>query len=464
MESQYNKMEADWFKIEYLIGPPVFLLLIFITLVLHELGHYFAARMFKMPVDSIVIGRGRTLKHWDDKHGTRWSIRRLPLGAHVHLQGLEGLSEGGAFAAQPFWKRTVTILAGPLANLAILPFLFFAFYMLVGQPSTPPVLVGVEPGLAADKAGMQPGDRFLAVDGQPVANFQDIWRVAYSKGAVQSIYTIQRGDKIFDLPFTPDWTEYKDEDGIERKNARFGVTWQHSPLKLSAIMSVADQNTQDDEDKARALLLKNMDKEVIVGFKGPDGKEKPARVRLSSALNPNLDNPNHDDYERIFFGQTRGNIYLDRPAFEHAAQALRKSAAMIRNIASVPFQLLPIDSYKLKDSNEVMHEDTRILNMLYTYMHLFALTCVVIALVNLLPLPYMDGGHLLTQIIERILKKPMSRKSKAVLFALIFFSLYAVIAVSNMNKVPGYIDSRLKKVHEFIEERQPKDRDEAING
>ena len=457
-------MEEDWFKIEYLIGPPVFLLLIFITLVLHELGHYFAARMFKMPVDSIVIGRGRTLRHWGDHHGTRWSFRRWPLGAHVHLQGLEGLSEGGSFAARPFWQRTVTILAGPLANLAILPFLFFAFYILVGQPSTPPVLVGIEPGLAADKAGMQVGDRFLAVDGKPVANFQDIWRVAYSKGAVQSIYTIQRGDKIFDIPFTPGWTEYKDEDGIERKNARFGVTWQHSPLKLSAVMSVKGQNTEDDEDKARRLLLKNMGKEIIVGFEGPDGKEKPARVILSTAQNVNLDNPDHDDYERVFFGQTRGNIYLDRPAFEYAIEALRKSATMIKNVAGTPFQLLPIDPYKLKDSSEVMHEDTRALNVFYKYMHLFALTCVIIALVNLLPLPYMDGGHFLTQTIERVLKKPLSRKRKATLFVLIFFSLYAIVVVSNMDKVPGYIDSRLEKVHDFIDKSQPKYKDEASNG
>lgn len=337
--------------------------------------------------------------------------------------------------------------------------------MAVGQPSTPPVLVGIEPGLAADKAGMQPGDRFLAVDGIPVANFQDVWRVAYEKGPVESTYTIQRGDKVFDLPFTPGWTEYKDEDGIERKNTRFGVTWQHSPLKLKAILSVAGENTKDNEGKARELLLQNMGKEIIVGLKGQDGKEKPTRLYLSKVPNPDLNNPDHDDYKRVFLGQTRGNIYLQRPVAEHAMNALRKTGAMIKNVASIPMQLLPIDPYKLQDSNAVMHENTRLINILYKYTHLFALACVVIALVNLLPLPYLDGGHLLTQSIEQIRKKPLTRKAKAKLFVLMFFFLYVLIALSNMDNVPGYIDSRLKKVHDFIEDQtQSKTKDEASHG
>jgi regulator of sigma E protease len=444
------------FKIEYLIGPPVFVLLIFLALLLHEMGHYIAARLFRIRIESVVIGGGKTFKHWDDRHNTRWSIRRWPLGAHVHLS---------SFAALPFWQRALTILAGPLINFAILPFLFFGFYLAVGQPSTPPVLVGVETGLAADQAGLKPGDRFLAVDGMPVSNFQDIWRVAYSKGAVQSVYTIQRGEEIFDLPFTPGWTEYKDEDGITRKNTRFGVSWEHIPYKLSAVMGINGKDTRDNEDLARKLLLKNLDKDILIDLKGPDGKPRPFKAHLFAQVNPNLDNPDHEDYKRVYLGAIPGNIYLQQSVAEHFADALRYARALVSNLAGIPFQLFPIDPEVIKDGNAVGHPDTKTTNIFYKYMHLFAVASVIVGLVNLLPLPGLDGGQLLIQGLERARKQKISRKAKAKVFGLVFLILYLSVLFTNLDNIPYYIDSRAKKVHELINNSTPlKKEDEAGHG
>ena len=451
-------MDADFFKLEYLIGPLVFVLLIFIALLLHELGHYMAARLFGMPIKSIVIGRGNTIKHWNDKHNTRWSIRRWPLGAHVHLEGKKG------FLAYPFWQRALTILAGPLINFAILPFLFLAFYLAFGQPSTPAVLVGVEKGLKADQAGLQPGDRFLRVDGKPLANYQDVKRLAYSKGPVESLYTIQRGEKVFDLPFTPGWVEYKDEDGIARKNARFGVTWEHIGFKMKAIMTVGGVDVRDDPERARALLLKNLGKQTLVGVKGPDGKPSPFKVNLSKDVNANLGNPDHDDYKRVYLGATPGNIYLKKSTEIYAADALRYARDLIAKIAGVPFQLFPIDALAIKDSNAVTNLETKAINVFYNYLHLFAVASIVVGLVNLLPLPHLDGGQLLVQAIERFRKNVLTRRQKAKIFVITFLGLYLAVLFTNLDNVPGYIDSRAKKVHEFIDKQKAKNEEEAANG
>ncbi len=447
-------MLTEAFKIEYILSPPVFVLLIFLALLLHEMGHYLAARLFGMRVESVVIGGGKTLKHWDDRHGVRWSLRRWPLGAHVHLAD---------FAANPFWQRATTIFAGPFINFTILPFLFLGFYLVVGQPSTPSVLVGVEKGLAADTAGLKPGDRFLAVNGEPFSNFQDIWRIAYSKGVVESTYTIQRGEKTFDLPFTPSWAEYKDEDGIERKNARFGVTWEHTPFKLSAIMNINGKDVRDDAN-ARKLLLKNLGKETLIGLKGPDGEPSSFKVRLSKAANLYLNDPDHEDFKRIYLGSTADNIYLQQSFSEHLIDALRYAGSLITKISGVPFQLFPIDAQAIKDVHAVGHPDTKIINIVYNYMHLFAVASVIVGLVNLLPLPGLDGGQILIQIIERLRKQKIELKTKAKIFGAMFLIIYLSVLFTNLDNVPGYIDSRTKKVHDFIDKTPSMKKDEQGNG
>ena len=457
-------MDTELFKIEYLSEPLIYVLLIFLAILVHESGHYLAARLFNMPVDSIVIGRGRTLKWWKDKKGTRWSVRFWPVGAHIHVSGFQDGETHGEYAGKPFWQRAVTILAGPGMNFLILPFLFFGFYVTFGQPSTPPVLVGVEKGLAAERVGLKPGDRFLAVDGIELSNFQDIWRVAYAKGPVESLYTIKRGEENFELPFTPGWTEYTDESGIERKNARFGVIWEHNPFKLSALTNIGDVDVSGKPDLAREQLLKHMGKDVVIGLKAPNVDAAFFTVHLFANVNKNLNNPEHENFERVYLGQTPGNIYLQQDISGHGADALRMVGGLIATIATVPFQLFPIDQNALRDSNAVSDPETHIINKLYKYLYLFAVACVVVGLINLLPLPGLDGGQLLNLVLEKISASRITRRRKAQIFGLAFFILYLSILFSNLDNVPGYIDSRVKKVHEVIKNSTLLKKDEAGNG
>lgn len=449
-------MAWEDFEITYLLAPFVFVFVVFLALLLHEMGHYAAARLFKMPVKSVVIGRGRTLKYWKDKHDTRWSIRLWPLGAYVHLSGIAGEEEDAeAFARHPFWQRMMTILAGPLANFAVLPFLFFAFYMAVGQPSTPPILTGVEQGLVSDRAGLKPGDRFLSVDGVPMTNTSDIWRVLYAKEVAESEIVIERGGKEIIKTITPDWAEYMDDRGVPRKNARFGVVWQHAPFKLSAITSVNGVNTDEDDKRTRDMLIRNLGRSTVLGIKGPDGEEGLTNVVLSKDANRGLLDEQDEHYEHVFLGASRGNVYLQKPWQDNAHNALRYAGGMIKKVALVPFQLFPIDISAVKDEHAVTNPDTWLTNKFYAILHLFAVTCVVIALVNLLPFPHLDGGHILTQMIERVRGQSLPRKAKAKIFAAAFLGFYLSVMLANMDNVPHYIDSRVKKVHEFINNQIP---------
>ena len=421
-----------------------------------------------MPIKEVVIGLGRTVKYWNSKGGIRWSLRTIPFGAYVHLDGTPTtLSDENApqmgFAQKPYWKRAITTLAGPAINIAVIPFLFLAFYLAIGQPSTPAVLVGIDVGHAADKAGFKLGDEFLAVDGIPITNEQDMWRYAYPKGAKESIYTIKRGDKVFEQPFTPDWTEYIDREGVERKNARFGVMWQHAPFKLEAIEEINGVNVKDNEDRARELLIKNFGKTTTFILKGPTDEKDKTRIFIHEEPNKGLLDKDDDYYDKFFPGPVMGNVYLKKPVSAQLENALRYSGHLIKSIAGIPFHIFPVDKTLIKDQNAVSNPDSKIINKIYGLMHSFAVASIVIGLINLLPLPNLDGGQFMIQTIERFRKNPLTRKGKAKIYAAAFFLFYFSALVSNLDNIPRYIDSRAKKVQEFMDKQKQRDLKDSNN-
>ena len=417
-----------------------------------------------MPIKEVVIGLGRSIKYWH-RGGIRWSLRIIPFGAHVHLKGTPTtLSDESApktgFAEKPYWQRAITTLAGPAINLAVIPVLFFGFYATIGLPSTPAVLVGIDIGHAADKAGFKLGDEFLAVDGIPITNEQDMWRYAYPKGAKKSTYTIKRGDKIFEKAFTPDWTEYIDREGVERKNARFGVMWQHAPFKLEAIENINGVDVKGDEDRAREILIKNFGKTATLILKGPTDEKDKTRIFIHETPNKGLLDKDDKFYDKFFPGPIMGNIYLKKPLSTQFENALRYSGHLIKSVAGIPFHIFPVDKTLIRDQHAVSHPDTKIINKIYALIHSFAVASIVIGLINLLPLPNLDGGQFMIQTIERFKKHPLTRKSKAKIYALAFLLFYFSALTANLDNIPRYIDSRAKKVQEFMIEKK-RDKDES---
>lgn len=170
-----------------------FLLVIGPLIFIHELGHYFAGRVFGVKAEAFSIGFGRELFGWTDRRGTRWRVAALPLGGYVrfagdmnpasaHMPTAEWLAmpaeeRNKTFQAKPLWQRFIIVAAGPLTNFLFAILVFMAVFAVHGQARTPAVIAGVEPGSAAAVAGIRPGDRITAVAGQSVGRFEDIPRI-----------------------------------------------------------------------------------------------------------------------------------------------------------------------------------------------------------------------------------------------------------------------------------------------
>jgi len=211
-------LSSAWYLLLVLIG---FSIVVFF----HELGHFLAAKWAGVRVERFAIGFGRELVGFT-RGGTRYSINLLPLGGYVKMLGQEDFAvdkEGelkvrdnpDSFTSKSVGKRMVIVSAGVVMNL-IFACVAFAAVMMLGQYSVPAVVGYVDPTSAAMRASIQPGDRILAVNGEPIRSFEDLFHaVTLSDQNEELELTIERDGKIVE-PKPRVLPEYKQETALRQ--------------------------------------------------------------------------------------------------------------------------------------------------------------------------------------------------------------------------------------------------------
>ncbi|MCC7036856.1 MAG: RIP metalloprotease [Alphaproteobacteria bacterium] len=189
-----NKLLATPFEFVRDYGGP-FILVLAVLVFIHEWGHYIIARICGVKIEKFSIGFGPEIWGRNDKHGTRWKICAIPLGGYVQMFGdsdpssaapAEGVTEGEqvrsfsdeekkvAFFTQPLYKRAAIFFAGPAINYIFAIVVLSALFMFQGQPYMPPVAAKVVEPSAAFDAGIRPDDKIVSVNGEPISRFQDL--------------------------------------------------------------------------------------------------------------------------------------------------------------------------------------------------------------------------------------------------------------------------------------------------
>lgn len=193
-----------------------FVLLLGPLVTVHELGHLLVARWFGVRAEVFSIGFGREIAGFTDRRGTRWKLAALPLGGYVQFKGdmnpasvpdPRAPREEGSFQHAALWQRALIVAAGPVTNLLLAVFIFAAFYAVFGKPviedaQDSRTIGGFAEASPARAAGLQVGDTIIAIDGKPVADFEELRNAVSLHPGRKMVITVERDGARLDYPVT----------------------------------------------------------------------------------------------------------------------------------------------------------------------------------------------------------------------------------------------------------------------
>lgn len=218
-----------------------------VLVIVHEAGHYFAARFFGMRVTRFSIGFGPALVTYRPRNSpTTFQICAIPFLAYVMIAGLNPVEEiepddPGSYANKSVFARIVTSFAGPFANYLAASLLVFGVGMAYGWPESkniePMIIESIEPGSPAAEAGLRAGDVVVEADGKPIHDVKELIAVTSPRAGVATNYVIERdGKRLGPLTITPKLTLGEGKIGV---SAQREIINRHLSLGEAAFVAVA---------------------------------------------------------------------------------------------------------------------------------------------------------------------------------------------------------------------------------
>lgn len=210
------------------IGPLIFL---------HEMGHYLAGLWCGVKIDAFSVGFGHELFGWTDRRGTRWKFSALPLGGYVKFAGdlnaasvpdaawleLPPEERARTLQARPVWQRAIVVAAGPVTNFLVAIVIFAGLAMVYGVDATPAYVGTIAQGSAAQRAGLHPGDRIVALGGRPIETFSDLASYAVMRPDERIVADVERSGAVLHVPLTIGAVQQRDRFGNTYRIGQLGI-------------------------------------------------------------------------------------------------------------------------------------------------------------------------------------------------------------------------------------------------
>ncbi|MBE8182308.1 MAG: RIP metalloprotease RseP [Candidatus Portiera sp.] len=403
-------------------------------ILIHEMGHYWAARWLKIPVVNFSIGFGPALFTLHNKLGTSFTLRAILLGGYVkfwepHMPN----SKGKVFDEHPVWKRMITVIAGPLTNL-ICAYVFFVFLGLSGVTGLKPVVGEVLEDSIAAKAEILPGDTILSLNGAKVLLWQDfLWYALPLLGEPKVSIIVEAADKeILQKELNLASTSLGDIEK-ERIDNLIGITPKVIQIKPT-IGGILEGSAAEKSGLQESDVILSINGEYIYTWRefsssiqqSPDQELNLRVLRNDNIISINLTPAVHPDNPDKGLAGIRvktpeiGTSIVDEyytkavyPLSQVWTYAFKQTSATLKLTVESLYQLLigglGLDSLGGPISI-VQHVGVSVEVGMQSFIKMMAFINLSLFFFNLLPIPILDGGHLVTHIIEVLLRrKPSAR-------------------------------------------------------
>jgi regulator of sigma E protease len=441
------------------------LIMLGILVLVHEFGHFAVAKFFGVRVETFSIGFGKRL--FGFRHGdTDYRISLLPLGGYVKMAGEmsreKATGDPAEYTSKPRWQRILILCAGPAANFILALLLLTAVYMghneIPNYISKPAVVDYVRPGSDAAIAGLQPGDKIVGFNGIQDPSWQTLSvRSLLNLGQSVPMEVERNGERQkLSLPLPAE----SNPDNFTFRNVGFTTAEQTEPLKVSFLepgmpgaragLKTGDEIESIDGVPMHSLtslilfLQQSGDKPVTLEVRR-DGKPVTLTIHPQKTANPE-GKPTY----KIGFAVAPPPSHLEKlslpAAFSKSVQDNLKATTLVGDILQrlVSAQM----SIRTLSGPVGIARMTGHVAALPGWSPMMAWTANIslqLGLLNLLPIPILDGGTILFLIIESIMRHDLNEQFKERVFqmAFVFLILITVIILfSDLAKIPAI--SRIK--------------------
>ncbi len=391
----------------------------------HELGHYWVARLCGVRVLRFSIGFGKVLLRRTDRHGTEWALSAIPLGGYVKMQddpptGAPASEVARSFNTQSVWRRIAIVAAGPVFNL-ILAVVLYAGLNMAGTQEPAAVVGKPTQNSAAASAGFQPGDRILAVNGQDVESWNDArWQLMdllSTGGRAQVDVRATDGgmhQRTLVLPgssMDPAQGDPLAETGLRIEQPKPVVRGvidaspgQAAGLREGDLITVADGQAGLDAGELVRLIQSHAGKPMALTVIR-DG------TPLSLTITPRAEQANGQDIGRIGV-QLGGEIPMVTVRYG-VFESLWRGATRTWDTAWFSLRMMgrmvtgEVSWRNISGPVTIADYAGQTARMGFAaYIAYLALISISLGVLNLLPIPMLDGGHLLYYLVEIVRGSP----------------------------------------------------------
>jgi regulator of sigma E protease len=424
------------------------LVLIGVMIMIHELGHFWAARYFDVKVETFSFGFGPRLFGFR-RGDTDYRFSLILFGGYVKMAGEqigdEHADDPRSLLAKPRWQRLVISFAGPFMNVALavglLTGLFMVKYQKVSDADMQAIIGHVMPDSPAAKAGIQDGDRIVKLGAKENPTWEDVGLKEVESAYRPMFVTIERNGQRFDTTVTPTMGErsglgYAGWD--ERGEVQLGEITPHLPadkagLKKGDLLIAVNGQPIHSVFKFQEITQNSGGQPVEIEFER-NGERRHISVRPVFA---SIDGP-----ERWMIGvmpQQKLNLITTKLSFPDAfRESLRQNAkgalliaqflkGVVERRMSAKNLTGPIGIAQL--SGEAAREGPS------AFIILMSMVSLNLAIFNLLPIPILDGGVILMLFVEMVMQRDLSLNVKEAVFKVGFVAIMVIVAFAIYNDI-----------------------------